>query len=189
MLRRMWVLLFAAMLLPYLGMQAAAAEETGSIRVTLQSGGEAAADGTVTLHRVGQRVSEGYRIVEAFGGGIVREEAALSPYLAQWLVELEGDVGIPGSLDADGSVEFPRLEEGLYLLVQTETNEAFLTIHPFLVTLPYEGQWNIQAYPKTQKVVTEPPPTGQHPAPILGAMGMVVAGVGLVLCADGRRKK
>lgn len=189
MLRRMWMLLFAAALLPCLGMQAAAAGETGSIRVTLQSGEEVAADGAVMLHRVGQRVPEGYRMEEAFGGGIVREEDAMSPYLAQWLVELEGDVGIPGDLDADGSVEFSRLEEGLYLLVQTETDEEFLTIHPFLVTLPYEGQWNIQAYPKTQKVVTEPPATGQHPAPILGAMGMVVAGVGLVLCADGRRRK
>lgn len=189
MLRRMWMVLFAVMLLPYLGMQAAAAEETGSIRVTLQKEGEAVPGGTVTLHRVGQRVSEGYRIVEAFGGGIVREEDAMSPHLAQWLVELEGDAGITEAVDSDGSVEFSRLEEGLYLLVQTETDEDFQAIRPFLVTLPYEGQWNIQAYPKTQKIVTESPPTGQHPAPILGAMGMVVAGVGLVLCADGKRRK
>lgn len=188
MLRRMWTVLFAVMLLPYLGMQAAAAE-MGSIRVTLQKDGEAVPGGTVVLHRAGQRVSDGYRIVDAFGGGIVREEDAMSPHLAKWLVELGGDMGTAQAVDAGGSVEFTGLEEGLYLLVQTESGGDFQTVRPFLVTLPYEGQWNIQAYPKAQKIVTEPPATGQHPAPLLGAMGMVVAGVGLVLCVDGKRRK
>lgn len=188
MLRRMWIGLFAVMLLPCLGMQAMAAEEAGSIRVTLRLGEEVLTGGAVTLYQVGVRVSEGYRIVEEFGGGIVREEDALSPYLAQWLAGMEVEGGTTRILDADGSVEFSGLGEGLYLVAQATTETEYYIL-PFLMTLPYEGQWQAQTYPEPRRIATEPPPTGQHPAPILGAMGMVFAGVGLVLCTDVKRRK
>lgn len=188
MLRRIWMVLFAVLLLPYLGAQAAAAEETGSIRVTLQNGEQPVAGGEVMLYQVGVRLSEGYRLEEAFGGGMVREEDALSPYLAQWLAELDVQGGMPRILDADGSAAFSRLEQGLYLLVQTATEDEFY-IRPFLIALPCEGEWNVELYPELLQIAAQSPPTGQHPAPIIAAMGMVLSGVGLVLCADRRRRK
>ncbi len=179
------VALAMALMLPL----SAAAAQTGSIRVTLKSGDSPVVGGTVTLFRVGQRCEEGFRISDAFGGGMVRYEDALSPHLAQWLVQMEGEEGISRILDADGSAYFSRLEEGLYLLVQKGSVEEFFPIMPFLMILPYEGQWNVEAYPYTQVVHTENPPTGQHPAPILGALGMVVSGIGLALCTGKRRRK
>ncbi len=172
-----------------LAVSAAAAEQTGSIRVTLKSGDSPMMGATVTLFRVGERCEDGFRLIAAFGGGIVRYEDALSPHLAQWLVQMEGEEGLTRILDADGSANFSRLTEGLYMLVQNSTVEDFFPIMPFLMILPYEGQWDVDAYPYTQVIHTENPATGQHPAPILGAVGMVVSGVGLAFCVGRKRRK
>lgn len=180
--------LFAALLLPVLCLPARAAEMEGSIQVILRSGETPLAGGTVSLYRVGSRAEDGYQIGDAFGGGFVRHEDALSPHLAQWLSQMDGEPGLTRILDADGSASFSHLEEGLYLLVQNGSVEDFFPIMPFLMILPYEGQWNVQAYPYTQQVYTECPRTGQHPAPLLGAVGMVASGFGLALCVGNRRK-
>lgn len=185
MFRRVWAGVLAVMLLPLLGLRVMAAEETGSIRVTMQRG-EKTVGGAVTLYRVGEPIPEGYRLSADFGGGIVREEDAQSPHLAQWLAEMAGQQGVSRSLE-DGTAEFNRLEQGLYLLVQTQTQAGYLAVKPFLIELPCEGKWNVQAYPKTQSA--EIPATGQSPLPILGGIGMVLSSIGLALCAGRGRKK
>jgi len=189
MLKRMGILLFTLLLLPWLGLRAMAAEETGTIQVTVQSGGQAVTGGAVTLYRVGDPLPEGYRIVEEFGGGIVRQEDALSSHLAQWLVELREEEGIPYALDENGSVAFSGLEAGLYLVVQTAAEGECYVFRPFLAELPHEGQWQLHFCPEARKLITQSPPTGQHPAPILGAMGMVITGIGLSLCVGGKKKE
>ncbi len=186
--KRILGVVLAALLLPVLCLTAKADTTEGSIQVIVRSGDTPLVGGTVTLYRVGVRSEDGYRIVDSFGGGFVRHEDALSPHLAQWLSQMEGEPGMTRILDADGSAGFSHLEEGLYLLVQNGTVEDFFPIMPFLMILPYEGQWNVNAYPYIQQVYTECPRTGQHPGPILGAIGMVVSGFGLALCAGTRRK-
>lgn len=187
--KRIIGVILAALLLPALCLSARAAEREGSIQVMLRSGETPLMGGTVTLFWVGVPSEDGYRIVDAFGGGFVRHEDALSPQLAQWLAQMEGEPGMSRILDADGSADFSHLEEGLYLLVQNGTVEDYFPIMPFLMMLPYEGQWNVQAYPYTQQVYTECPRTGQHPGPFLGALGMVVSGVGLAVCIGPIRRK
>lgn len=182
-----WML--TVFLLPALCLTATAAQQEGSIEVTLRSGETPLMGGTVTLFRVGVPAEDGYRIGDAFGGGFVRHEDALSPHLAQWLAQMEGEPGMSRILDADGSADFSHLEAGLYLLVQNGTVEDFFPVMPFLMMLPYEGQWNVQAYPYTQQVYTECPRTGQHPGPFLGALGMVVSGIGLAVCIGPIRRK
>ncbi|MGN0976689.1 MAG: LPXTG cell wall anchor domain-containing protein [Faecousia sp.] len=184
MFRRMWPVVLAVMLLPLLGLRTMAAEETGSIRVTMQRG-ETTIGGAVTLYRVGEPISEGYRLAADFGGGIVWQEDAQSPYLAQWLAETAGEQGLSRRLE-EGTAEFTRLEQGLYLLVQTETEAGYLAVKPFLIELPCQGQWNVQACPKTQAAL---PATGQSIMPFLGGIGMVLSSIGLALCAGRRRKK
>lgn len=186
MFRRIGVVAFLVLLLPWLGIEARAVQ-TGSIQVTVEKTEGAPRAGTVVLFRVGDRVEDGYRIVEAFGGGLVKMEDAFSPHLARWLAEMEGGEGIPRHLDADGKAFFSNLTEGLYLLVQAKEGER--PIQPFLVTIPYAGQWDVYAYPNTWRITTEAPATGQHPTPILGALGMVLTSVGLVLCVGGKRGK
>lgn len=190
-MRKLVVWVAFGLLLPCLCLPARAASGEGSIRVIVRSGGEPVSGCAVTLFRVGIPCEEGYRIVDSFGGGMVREADALSPHLAQWLAQMEGEPGLSRILDADGCARFRGLEEGLYLLLQSGGSGDYFPIQPFLMKLPYEGQWDVDAYPFTQLLYTdtENPRTGQHPAPILGAIGMVISGIGLAICAGRKRKQ
>lgn len=190
MVKRLSLALLTAALALSLGLPARAAEEGGSIRIMLDVGDLAATNGAVTLYQVGLEISDGYRILEEFGGGMVKEADARSPHLAQWLTQMTGEGGTTRLLDADGCAEFSRLPDGLYLLVQTEQMDGFYAFRPFLVTLPLEGERSVQVSPLIQPIVVdEIPATGQHPAPILAAMVLVVSGLGLAVCLDKIRKK
>lgn len=187
MIRRMLIFLAlaAALTVP----EVSAAEMTGSIQVHLDAGDLAVTNGAVTLYQVGTRSEEGYRIAEGFGGGIVRLEDADSETLAQWLAESVGEEGKTLLLDADGNAVFSNLPEGLYLLVQTQQMDGFYPILPILLTMPQDGSWDVPACRKPAPIVTEIPKTGQTPVPYFGAMGMLLSGTGLVLCAKKQRKR
>ena len=167
---------------------AKAAERYGSIRLKLDAGDLAVTNGAVTLHQVGYRVEDGYRIAENFGGGIVRQQDAYSNNLAQWLAESADEPGLSLLLDADGNAIFSDLEEGLYILVQTERMDGFYPIRPILFSIPEGEQWHLEIYRQPVPVVTEIPPTGQSPAPFLGVLGMILSSVGLILCSKKGRK-
>ena len=179
------------MLLCVLGTQlpgAKAAGNYGSIRVTLDAGDLAVTNGAVTLYQVGYRVEDGYRIAESFGGGIIRGEDAYSSNLAQWLAESADESGMTMLLDADGNAVFSELEEGLYMLVQTERMDGFYPILPVLLSVPEAEQWDLQIYRQPAPVVTEIPHTGQSPAPFFGVAGMILSSAGLLLCRKKVRK-
>ena len=184
----MCIMVMGAMLVG-LAARANAAEGRGSIRVTLDYGDEQVHDGEVTLYRVGQKGAGEYILTDSVGGGLIKAEDAQSPALAQWLAETVGEEGTPRILDADGIADFGDLETGLYLLLQSEETEGYASFHPFLIPMPWEGQWDLVVLPKIQEITTESPKTGQHPAPIIGAMGLVSAGLALVMCAEKFRRK
>ena len=161
---------------------AAAAETLGSIQVQLDAGDLAVVNGTVNLYQVGIRTEEGYRITEAFGGGIVRFEDTDSSVLAKWLAETADQAGDSMLLDADGNAVFSELEEGLYMLVQTERIDGFYPINPVLMTIPEGDCWDIKIYRQPAPIVTELPKTGQSPLPFLGILGMLLSAAGLILC-------
>jgi LPXTG-motif cell wall-anchored protein len=162
--------------------KAAASENRGSISIKLEAGDLAVTNGAVTLHQVGIKTEEGYRIMEAFGGGIIRQEDADSDNLAKWLAESAAESGLTLLLDADGSAVYSELEEGLYMVVQTERMDGFYPIYPVLLTIPQDGCWDVQLYREPVPVVTEIPKTGQSPIPFLGLLGMVLSSAGLMLC-------
>ena len=183
--------LWALALLPALCLPGKAQEETGGILVTMPQVGtaEGAGGGVLTLYYVGSETEDGYRITEAFGGGLVRQEDALSVHLARLLADMtSGTEGTAWDLEAGSTAEFPYLTRGLYLLVQTEAEAGASVIRPFLMPVPLEGQWYIHASPEPARVLVESPKTGQHPAPILGAVGMVLSSIGLAICVRGHRK-
>lgn len=181
-----WLLCLAVFLLAALPV--AAADISGSLQVKLEAGDLAVVNGTVTLYQVGTRAEEGYRITEGFGGGIVKLEDANSEKLAQWLAETAAEPGDSRLLDADGNALFSELEEGLYMLVQTERIDGFYPIQPILLTIPQEQQWDVKIFREPVPVVTELPRTGQSPIPFLGILGMILSGTGLLLCAPKNRK-
>lgn len=167
---------------------AKAAQTYGSIRVKLDAQDLAVINGAVTLYQVGFWVEDGYRIAENFGGGIVRKADVGSENLAQWLAESADESGMTMLLDADGNAVFSELEEGLYILVQTERIDGFYPIRPVLLTVPEGEQWNLEVNRQPVPVVTEIPKTGQSPTPFLGVLGMILSSTGLILCSKKGRK-
>lgn len=189
MIKKMMCMLFAAAFLMAMGIRGSAAETDGSIWVSMNVDDLAVTNGAMTLYRVGVRSGDGYRITEEFGGGMVREEDAQSPHLAQWLAQMEERAGREMMLDVDGNVVFTQLEEGLYLLVQTERMDGFYPIQPLLMTVPCQGQHDVQIHVDPLPIVVESPKTGEGPLLFGGIWGMILSGTGLVLCAAGRRRR
>lgn len=189
MARKLVSTVFAAMLLLSLGVQARGAEAGGSIRISLNVGELPVTNGSLALYQVGTPVTDGFRIAEGFGGGIVKTEDAQSSHLAKWLAEGAGEAGIRLPIDVDGNTAFQNLEEGLYLIVQPERMDGFHPIEPLLVMLRRDNIWNVQINMDPDPIVADNPQTGQPVAPLLGAMGLVASGVGLYLCVDNKRRK
>ena len=92
-------------------------------------------------------------------------------------------------LDADGNAVFSELEEGLYILVQTQRMDGFYPIYPVLLSVPEGEIWDVQIYREPVPVVTELPRTGQSPIPFLGILGMCISALGLFLCARKERRR
>lgn len=185
----MVLLLTAVVLLMGTGVPTRAAEGDGSIRISLNYGSRKTGLGAVMLYRVAEAAGQAYKLGDAFGGGLIKGEDIHAPELAGWLAEAAGEEGTRRLLDADGTAEFSHLEQGLYLVVQTEPPEGYHAFSPFLIPMPYAGQWEVQTNPKTQRLLTESPKTGQHPAPILAAMGLILSGLGLAACVEKLRRK
>lgn len=181
-MRKMIVLLCVTACLLSQAVTASAAENRGSIQIELDTDDLPVINGAVTLYQVGIRIEEGYRITENFGGGIVRQSDADSDKLALWLAESADEPGMRMLLDADGNAVFSELEEGLYMLVQTERIDGFYPIYPILLSIPQEDVWNQKILREPVPVVTEIPKTGQSPIPFLGILGMLLSGTGLLLC-------
>lgn len=181
--------LVATVLMMGLKLPAAATENTGSIRVSLDYGGAPVDRGEVAVYCVAEPLEGSYRLAENYGGGIIRQEDACSPELAQWLSERTASVGDRQPLDPEGRAVFSGLEKGLYLVVQTEAPQGWYCAAPFLVPIPLDGEWEVLAYPKLSVLLTQSPKTGQHPAPLIGAMGLVLSGTGLYFCIEKLRKK
>ena len=188
MLKRLFFSLSAVALAAALSLPAQAGELGGSIRLDLEVGDFVVTNGAVKLYQVAQQGPEGYLVSDSFGGGLVKPEDALSSSLAQWLAQTAEDGGITRLLDADGCAEFSRLPDGLYLVVQSEKMDGFYPFEPFLVTIPMDGERDIQVSPPVFLIFSESPATGQDMQPFLGVAGMVVSGLGLALCAMGKRK-
>lgn len=122
------------------------------------------------------------------------------------LVKKNNHVGVSKKVDKNGNLKFGDLTPGLYLIYQTENYSlagSEYKISPFLVTIPYEGKYEVDAkskpsldiFPEEPTKPTEPtkppklPQTGQlrWPIPILASCGMACFILGWWLCF-GRRK-
>ena len=189
MVRRLAWVLIAAVIAAGLGIPVSAAERTGTIRISMDYGKNGTDGGEVALYLVAEPLDTGYRLGEAYGGGIIRKEDACSPELALWLADRKIADGVLQKLDPQGTAEFTGLEEGLYLVLQTTAPQGWYCAAPFLVPVPLDGQWEVLAYPKNSVLLTESPKTRQRPMPLFAAMGLVLSGTGLYFCMEKLRKK
>lgn len=186
MKRGMMALLVIAAVLS-LSVTAGASEMKGSVEVKLDAGELPVTNGAVTMYPVGIPTEGGYRLLDRYGGGIVRAEDVDSRNLAFWLGELT-DSGRELLLDVDGRVVFSGVEEGLYLVEQTQRMDGFYPFRAFLAEVPAGGKWTRRFEPAVLPITDEPPCTGDMTL-YLGTLGMFLSGGGLVACGIWERKE
>ena len=170
-----------------LSIRAGASEMKGSVEVKLDTGELPVTNGAVTMYLVGVPTEGGYRLLDRYGGGVVRSEDAGSGNLAYWLSELS-DGGKELLLDVDGRVVFSGVEPGLYLLEQTRRMDGFYPFRAFLAEMPAGGQWIQRFEPMVIPITDEPPCTGDATT-YLAVLSMALSGGGLVCCGIWGRKR
>ena len=141
-------------------------EQTGSLGVGIEYEGEPVAGGSFMLHKVASIVDGTFRLDQKFLGSGVKLEDVQSPSVAQALAdyaEKSGYIGVEKQIDADGSVVFPDLETGLYLVAQEEAPSGYYPVCPFLISIPnvVDGKYDysVDASPKVDLKPSEPEET------------------------------
>ena len=194
---------------------------TGSITVTMRYDGKPLPDGELTIYQVGKvdgadgdywfcakepfkKWDEDIRRLE--DADVEKLAAELAVY-----VEREKLTGTPAPIDDYGKAVFDDdghgLQQGLYLVIQTDPAEGFEKISPFLVSLPYyDGEkyvYDVTAAtkneleqeaskptnptnptnPPSSKPGTKLPQTGQlnWPVPVMVISGMTLFVIGWML--------
>lgn len=179
----------------------------GSLSVTVRDteSGKTVAGGALTLYKVGYvQVDDGdyfFAYTDGFAAcGLDLGDltgATLAEDLAAY-VKAQHLSGITLPVSDEGTVVFPKLDLGLYLVVQTQTAENYTVLNPFLVTIPLhevdaDGYvYDVNAAPKAGTVTYAPPPppppqderlpqTGQlwWPVPVLALCGLVSIIIGV----------
>lgn len=178
----------------------------GSITVSMQFDGEPVPGGKLTLYRVGEVSQDdgNYAFVPTgeftrWGGDFgtldsAEQNAQTAKSLKRFIQSNGEDIsGITKRIGDNGEVTFFNLEQGLYLLVQTEPATGFSPVNPFLVSLPFlkdgEYLYDLDAQAKTELEQVPKPPqkpggklpqTGQlnWPVPVLAAAGLTLFGIG-----------
>lgn len=184
-MKRMLILLAAVLLL---SQPVAASENRGTLKIDLDTGELPVTNGAVTVYRVGVPNEEGYRMLDVYGGGTVRYQDAVSDNLAMYLAELAMS-GRELLLDVDGQAVFGGLEEGLYLVRQTQRTDGFYPFRAFLLRMPTKGQWDLSRAPGISPIIAgECPKTADEGKLTAGLWGMRLSALGLALCAFLRRR-
>ena len=174
-----------AMLLLLSVLPRVAASQTGSITVTIPSGG------TVTLHQVAYLDGSGGLVpLPEFSGCDLSTTAANARALADFALT-KGLNGVTRTPDDGGIVRFLDLSPGLYLIRQTTVGEGYQPFSPFLAGIPTViGDfvcYDVDASPKVAALPTGPqlPQTGQlrWPVPVLALGGVTL----ILLGRRGRR--
>ena len=186
MFRKIVCILSAAGVLAAVGIPAGA-EQRGSIRIIPDWCGQAVAGGTVAVQSVGKRVEDGYALTDGLADWVFREDEMDSGAALEWIREAYRDQGISKPVTGESGVLFPDLKPGVYLISQGEPAAGYGPFRSFLLTLPSESGWNLTVEPDLISL-GDSPKTGDHPSPMIAAMGIsFLAAVLMVLCDKGNR--
>lgn len=189
-----------------------------SLTITMRFGDTNIPGGELAIYRVGyiveekgeyifRRVTDGRKLTNVLSSSMAEN---LKEYVDGRNDIVAKKVSI-GTGEADcGVAEFLGLETGLYLVVQAKAADGFLPISPFLVSVPYETDgeldYTVEIISKSPLIPedfssttpsTEPskpgdgklPQTGQlnWPVPVMVVLGMGLFVAGWMLCF-GRKK-
>ena len=139
----------------------------GKISLTLNYQGEPVDQGSFALYRVAFILpiqnSISYHYTSFFDGCTASLDNISSSQTAKEIAQFAADnqlTATEASVNANGRVSFAPLDLGLYLIVQTQADEDFYPIDPFLVSMPMDENgsyvYDVDATPKLQLVKQEP---------------------------------
>lgn len=164
----------------------------GSITVDFEYDNKAVTGGRLTLYRIAKvRQTDGnydFENLPEFADFHKDMSDLTSAELARCLadfVDSHNILPVDTRGNRTGSVTFPELSHGLYLVVQVEAASGYEAVQPFLVTVPMleDGRYvyDVNAYGKTalKKAKTDPagrPPTGTVPGGRVPAGGLPQTG-------------
>lgn len=160
----------------------------GSIQVSLRDEGIPISGAEIKLYHAGIPTQTGYRLTEAFGGGMITQLDVYSPELAAWLSQ-GASGGAQQTTDEEGQAAFRQLEEGLYLVTQESAGNGCGLFAPFLVVIPWDGdQWDITLEPKMDREIIISPETGDPGTVDHGILFMVLSGLGIMALVFGKKR-
>ena len=189
MYKRLWCILFAVGLAGILTMPAAAFEELGQIRIQQTCAGEPVSGGTVSIRHVGTAMEDGYLIFGKTQNWIIAADEMFFPETALLVRKHTKNQDITVPADDFGVATFADLPEGVYLVTQTEAPEGYAPFAPFLIEIPIDGNiWQAEACPNLEPLVSDNPQTGDHPAPIIAAMTLVLSIFAVFTLSDKYKK-
>lgn len=147
---------------------------SGSVSITMHSGDEAVAGGSLICYRAGD-VSENkgiyeFRLSVDFADSRVSlddiSDSDTALKLSQW-AEKEIIEGTVQKIDGSGHVVFSDLKPGLYLMVQDEAADGYYKAVPFLVSVPMNENgiyiYDVEASPKVELEKKPEPGTPENP--------------------------
>ena len=188
-MKRLSVLFILCLMLCLLPQTALGAGE-GAILVDLKGGGKPISGAEIQVFLAGKPSDKGYRLSDAFGGGMITQMDVFSPELAVWLSQ-RASGGWKDTTDSQGRASFYGLDEGLYLVMQPFSKGGYRPFEPFLITIPWDGiQWEITATPKTEREITVVPDTSDPGIVNCGILGMLLSGTALLaLLLSGKKRR
>lgn len=164
-----------------------AEEKVGSIRIMPQWCGTAVSGGAVSLSRVGVKSADGYYLTDGLANWSMEEADLHSEEWVNWFAGREvQDKTFQKALTEEGAL-FEGLQGGVYLVEQTETDPQYLPFQPFFLVLPEGENWDVYRRPKVVRN-SEPPKTGDRPAPIIAAMALGLSIAVLMVMVDEHKK-
>ncbi|MCD7846992.1 MAG: hypothetical protein LUG49_03020 [Oscillospiraceae bacterium] len=131
---------------------------TGSITVTVKYGDTILTDGVLTIYKVADENGDFVSEFANCGIDISDLESSTLPWLLwQWATVTE----IPGAsylVGSDGTVTFPGLSAGIYLIVPSTNPEGY-EVEPCVVPVPLNGEYDVEVIAKIE------PSTPNTPTP------------------------
>ena len=167
--------------------QASAVENAGTVQIIPQWCGTAVVGGRVSLCYVGSKLSKGYQVTDGLANWFLEEEELGESDWAKWLQHRAAAEGRQSAVIQESGAVFSDLQEGVYLIEQTDTAPEFSLFEPFLLTVPNGNAWDIIVRPNVRSL-KESPRTADHPAPIIGAMGIGLSVAVLMVLVDKNKK-
>lgn len=214
-MKRIFSLLLAVLLVVALPLRVHAQEtidpdKNGSITVKMKDGNTALTGLKLTCIRVGtlEAANGKYEYLRAYDKKVLTETLYTQSLAGELMTFVKDNSSnytfqqLEERVDKEGYATFSNCKSGLYLICQEEdftlNGKKYGTIHPFLVTVPYNGSYDVKptAKPgldvlkKDSRPSEKLPQTGQlnWPVPILAASGLALVTLGLVLCSGRKRE-